>query len=438
MLLQDEFKKAEGIQIGEAFVSSPFWIRIDIQNNSDQRDWIIECPNILLDSLTIYQPSKNLESTTGMLIPMENRSVKASTLAFEIQTSKEIDTIYFRSKSSTLSEVPLRLVEKATFVENQTSKTILFGILIGIFILFSTLTLITFLIKKEKVFLLLFLYSVVSTLNNSHFGGLSFYWYPQSQFFLKWILIGQVNLTFWLIIAYSSEILEVRHRYPKVFRWFRFVYLLPLTMLLSALLIPIQYVVMIHSIVPQLALLLFGGWGMFLFYKGNKNALFYSIGWIVHFLFLAPYILANFGILPSNLFTENSGGIGLLVELFFFAIASSLYFKQKMQERELTVLLQSQELNKAKIQIDNYLKNSASELKAPISNEAMLKLSEREFEILRLILEGKNNPAIADAIYVSVNTVKTHIKSIYTKMQVHSRVELVKKLSGIEVPTSTQ
>jgi LuxR family maltose regulon positive regulatory protein len=49
-------------------------------------------------------------------------------------------------------------------------------------------------------------------------------------------------------------------------------------------------------------------------------------------------------------------------------------------------------------------------------------LSERELRVLGLIAADCSNQEIASALIVSVNTVKTHIKRIYEKLQVNSRV----------------
>ena len=50
-------------------------------------------------------------------------------------------------------------------------------------------------------------------------------------------------------------------------------------------------------------------------------------------------------------------------------------------------------------------------------------LSERELQVLEHLVEGKSNREIADTIYVSLDTVKAHLKSIYKKLGVHSRTE---------------
>lgn len=55
-------------------------------------------------------------------------------------------------------------------------------------------------------------------------------------------------------------------------------------------------------------------------------------------------------------------------------------------------------------------------------------LSSRESEVVKLLLEGKSNKLIASALGISDRTVEFHLKNIYAKHQVSSRMELVLKL----------
>ena len=54
-------------------------------------------------------------------------------------------------------------------------------------------------------------------------------------------------------------------------------------------------------------------------------------------------------------------------------------------------------------------------------------LSERETEILRLMTDGLNYKAIAEKVFISYETVRTHVKNIYKKLHVSSRNEAVMK-----------
>ena len=52
-------------------------------------------------------------------------------------------------------------------------------------------------------------------------------------------------------------------------------------------------------------------------------------------------------------------------------------------------------------------------------------LSEREAEVLELVGKGRDLPYIRDHLFISRNTVNTHIKHIYAKTGVHSKQELL-------------
>lgn len=54
-------------------------------------------------------------------------------------------------------------------------------------------------------------------------------------------------------------------------------------------------------------------------------------------------------------------------------------------------------------------------------------LSQREKEILGLLVKGKSYKAIASACFISIDTVSTHIRHIYEKLHVHSKSEAVAK-----------
>lgn len=57
--------------------------------------------------------------------------------------------------------------------------------------------------------------------------------------------------------------------------------------------------------------------------------------------------------------------------------------------------------------------------------EGLDELSPRELEVLSLVATGSNNREIADALYLSPLTVKTHVSRILTKLRARDRVQLV-------------
>ncbi len=58
----------------------------------------------------------------------------------------------------------------------------------------------------------------------------------------------------------------------------------------------------------------------------------------------------------------------------------------------------------------------------------MAELTEREVEVMRLVIEGHPNKRIADALGISVRTVEVHRARVFDKMDVKSAVELANRL----------
>ncbi|ADL50227.1 LuxR C-terminal-related transcriptional regulator [Clostridium cellulovorans] len=74
--------------------------------------------------------------------------------------------------------------------------------------------------------------------------------------------------------------------------------------------------------------------------------------------------------------------------------------------------------------------NSTSEIIIAVEDEL---LSKREIEILQSLEQGATNSEIAEKSFVSINTVKTHLLNIYTKLDVHSRTRAVVKAKELKL-----
>jgi LuxR family maltose regulon positive regulatory protein len=68
-----------------------------------------------------------------------------------------------------------------------------------------------------------------------------------------------------------------------------------------------------------------------------------------------------------------------------------------------------------------------SEQAAARDNALLEPLSDREMEVLHLIAAQMSNQEIADALVISINTVKTHIRRLYGKLNVSSRLAAVER-----------
>ena len=115
----------------------------------------------------------------------------------------------------------------------------------------------------------------------------------------------------------------------------------------------------------------------------------------------------------------------LLVFLFNFN-------RNKLKQQQLRLELQNYLLQIKKMEI-KINENKTSQITTTIETEfEEFDLTEREKEVLQMISRGYKNSEIAEKLFVSENTVKTHIKNIYIKLDVKNRVEALKRVKMVQ------
>lgn len=62
-----------------------------------------------------------------------------------------------------------------------------------------------------------------------------------------------------------------------------------------------------------------------------------------------------------------------------------------------------------------------------------LGISKREYDVLELLAQGHSNREIARSLYVSPNTVKTHLGNLYGKLEVSRRTQAVQKARSLRM-----
>jgi len=67
---------------------------------------------------------------------------------------------------------------------------------------------------------------------------------------------------------------------------------------------------------------------------------------------------------------------------------------------------------------------------ATLGSQSLGVLTPRELEVLAFLSQGMTNKELADALYISTNTVKRHLKAIFEKLDVHTRAAAVAKAVG--------
>jgi DNA-binding NarL/FixJ family response regulator len=76
------------------------------------------------------------------------------------------------------------------------------------------------------------------------------------------------------------------------------------------------------------------------------------------------------------------------------------------------------------IYLDEKVRHVVNQLKGASTNPQPFILSDREMEVLRLLVAGHSNGAIAETLFLSESTIKAHLRSIMNKLEVNDRVQV--------------
>ncbi len=151
---------------------------------------------------------------------------------------------------------------------------------------------------------------------------------------------------------------------------------------------------------------------------------------------MAIKLLDEKKLLEKDIVENSKYYTSLLDELRESAIPQSeyLFLEEKMAYLNQEVLEQrlgqSRWLNFGLIVLCMGLVYFAFNLKIKQRKTTLPELSKQELTVRNMILQGKSNKEIANELFISLSTVKSHITNLYAKLSVTSRQELFQKSTG--------
>ena len=151
------------------------------------------------------------------------------------------------------------------------------------------------------------------------------------------------------------------------------------------------------------------------FFARHKAIILYSIS-LAFLLFLLKWLELRF-IIYRHSFEIYIGAIALLFTTLGIWLAMKLS-KPKVK----TVVIEKEVYLSRR---ENFTPNT--------SLISQFELSKRELEILSLMAEGHSNEEIAEKIFVSLSTVKTHNQNIFAKLDVKRRTQAIDKAKRLNL-----
>ncbi len=150
------------------------------------------------------------------------------------------------------------------------------------------------------------------------------------------------------------------------------------------------------------------------FLTRNKHVLLYGISMAL-LLFLLKWLELRFVII-DHAFDVYIGAIALIFT------GLGIWLALKLTKPKVETLIVEKEVY---VNSNSFILNETELTK--------LSLSKRELEVLQLMAEGLSNHEIADRLFVSLSTIKTHSRNIFDKMGVARRTQAVDKAKKLSI-----
>lgn len=382
-----------------------YWLKIE----PSQRLKTFELRNNRIIDVTVYHD--------GKLVDVEMVNEFAS---FEIATE---GFTYARLYIDKEAYIPFRIFNQNEYYHNAIGGAIVIGIFYGFSLMVILLNLSLFYHFKELSFLLysIFLFFIIAVFAYRD-GFIEILGLTQN---LKEITEPVVHAVGGLAgAAFASEFLNIKRHFTRLYKSY-FYLIVPFSVVIILYFITGNYIYFLF--VDLLCLYIFASsWfcALLLFNK-DKNAIIFRVSYLLMLctatlFYLFPALQIDW-IEIDQKHLKWSGYIEMIV------VTSAVIYRMKLIRERHQIMRDEVKQYLSEI---NYLSQELE--RAQVGEQsvfALYDLTARESEILEMIAKGDSNKVIADELFISVNTVKYHVKKIYEKLDVSNRKEAFHKLT---------
>jgi len=132
---------------------------------------------------------------------------------------------------------------------------------------------------------------------------------------------------------------------------------------------------------------------------------------------------------------KNRSILQLIIIVFLLLLVSGLFvfYRLKRINNLLVVNQMRNDIQEYIHRIESFenIQNQEDETDTFNKNIEQFGLTERETDVLLLISQGLRNEEIANKLFISVSTIKTHTRNIFVKLDVRNRIEAVRKTQTV-------
>ncbi len=323
------------------FSNSAYWVRFRISGNSNKnviRLLQIDFP--LHDYLDIYIPDSSGDFSvykTGDRRPFSTKPIAHRTFLVKIELKPNIQqTIYLRIESydGIHESLPIVLLKPGAFEQNTRTEYLWFGLFYGILLAMLGYNLFIFFSLKDHTYLYYVLYLTFFILWSFTFDGLTFqYLWPEAPDWNNFI----INIFGLIAVIFTARFTQSYFNSKEIIPGLHKVYQGCILFFLITLIIAITGEYAITVLIMSTGILVFLVinllTGVITLTRGYAPAKFYLWAWSIFIISFLLFLMKTIDIIPSNLITENSFRMGVVIEVVLLSFALSYRIKLYEQQR---------------------------------------------------------------------------------------------------------
>jgi len=384
-----------------------YWLKLLPGTHSQ----IFELRNNRLKNIHAFLQGEELDIYRGNQFP----SIPISTVA----------TTYVKLKVDKEAYFPFRISNEQVFYKAAVEESVYVGIFYGFSLMVILLNIFLYYNFRDLSFLLysIFLFFIIAVFAYRD-GFADIVGIPQNfKEFTEPIIHAVGGLAG---AAFAAEFMNLRRHYPLLCYSYYFL-ILPFTILVVMYHITGNYLYFLGVDILCLYIFSSSWFCALLLYKNHKNAIIFRVSYLLMLCAATMfYLFPAFNIEWLEMeqrYLKWTGYIEMVV-----ITSAVIYRMKKLREKN----------KKMRNEVKDYLTEInylSEELELMQQGEksvlAKYDLTTRESEILDRIAQGESNKQIADELFISINTVKFHVKKIYEKLEVSNRKEVSRLLQDV-------
>jgi two-component system, sensor histidine kinase LadS len=366
---------------------------LKIEYNKVDVGKVIEIRNFYVDFDAFYSEGERLVPT----------KVHINDIFPNYKLQENRSALFIKLKTQGMFYVPVNFFSHTDYQTRASNRITFYLIVFTVLILCSIICLIAKAVFKNNISLFCFLYLISSIFLLFTFSGLLKIWLPlKTAASISLVTFFALSLFHVSVLFLSKKVVNFNGIGLKIFN---IILLSDILFGVLCFVLPIKFGYLFHNIMP-IVLMLFVIYFTIVEYKKSKSKslIYYLFGWCSYYVGAVVLNFLNVGTIHANFLSENAIYIGSITEAVTFIVA--IFIKVKAENVIITERI----------------------IHPKITVNAAAVFSEREKEVVELLVKGYTNKKIADELFVSTNTIKFHLTNIYSKCGVTTKSEAISKL----------